>query len=174
MDDPIYIYILYLQVITCFFDNEKSYFLNQVIMPCHVQIETVRLYWLSYSLSLTTWGQFHQHSTCSFYVRKLFAQLFCAYILGLYFTGARLLAQKLSVEYWWNWHLTTNTNEDCQLNSWSQFYQHSTVSFCSCLFTRILMAYRVRARGATSGPQRAISQLEIRLFLTEIWPERPI
>ncbi len=39
----------------------------------------------------------------SFYVRKLQAQLFCAYILGLYFTGARLLAQKLHVEHWWNW-----------------------------------------------------------------------
>jgi hypothetical protein len=46
------------------------------------------------------WGQFHQHSTRSFYVRKLHAQLFCAYILGLYFTGARLLAQKLRVEHW--------------------------------------------------------------------------
>ncbi len=48
-------------------------------------------------------GQFHQHSTSSFYVRKLHAQLFCAYVLGLYFTGARLLAQKLHVECWWNW-----------------------------------------------------------------------
>jgi hypothetical protein len=45
-----------------------------------------------------TGGQFHQRSTYSFYVHKLQAQLFCAYILGLYFTGARLLAQKLHVE----------------------------------------------------------------------------
>ena len=29
---------------------------------------------------------------------------FCAYILGLYFTGVSLPAQKLSVECWWNWH----------------------------------------------------------------------
>jgi hypothetical protein len=43
------------------------------------------------------WGQFHQRSKHSFYVRKLRAQLFCAYVLGLYFTGARLLAQKLCV-----------------------------------------------------------------------------
>ncbi len=43
-------------------------------------------------------GQFHQCSTRSFYVCKLHAQLFCAYILGLYFTGARLLAQKWRVE----------------------------------------------------------------------------
>ncbi len=46
------------------------------------------------------WGQFHQRSIHSFYVRKLRVQLFCAYILGLYFTGARLLAQKLRVEPW--------------------------------------------------------------------------
>jgi hypothetical protein len=45
-------------------------------------------------------GQFHQCSTRSFYVRKLRTQLFCAYILGLYFTGARLVAQKLCVEHW--------------------------------------------------------------------------
>jgi hypothetical protein len=47
-----------------------------------------------------TRGQFHQRSTCIFYVRKLQAQLFCAYVLGLYFTGARLLEQKLRVERW--------------------------------------------------------------------------
>jgi hypothetical protein len=39
----------------------------------------------------------HKHS---FYVRKLRAQLFCASVLGLYLTGARLLAQKLRVECW--------------------------------------------------------------------------
>ncbi len=43
-------------------------------------------------------GQFHQHSTRSFYVRKLQAQLFCAYNLGLYFTGVNLPAQKLCVK----------------------------------------------------------------------------
>ncbi len=37
-----------------------------------------------------TLGQFHQRSTRSFYVRRLRAQLFCGYVLGLYFTGARL------------------------------------------------------------------------------------
>ncbi len=36
-------------------------------------------------------GQFHQLSTRSFYVCKLQMQHFCAYILGLYFTGTRLL-----------------------------------------------------------------------------------
>jgi hypothetical protein len=45
-----------------------------------------------------SWDQFHQHSTRSFYVRKLPVQLFCAYILGLYFTGVSLPAQNLRVE----------------------------------------------------------------------------
>jgi hypothetical protein len=44
----------------------------------------------------------------SFYVRKLRTQLFCAYVLGLYFTGVTLLAQKLCVERWWNWPLDAN------------------------------------------------------------------
>ncbi len=49
-------------------------------------------------LTTTSWSQFHQHSSCSFYVLKFRTQLFCAYVLGLYFTGARLLAQKLLIE----------------------------------------------------------------------------
>jgi hypothetical protein len=53
----------------------------------------------TFSLEVTC-GQFHQHSMRSFYIHKLHAQLFCAYVLGLYFTGARLLAQKLRVEHW--------------------------------------------------------------------------
>ncbi len=40
---------------------------------------------------------------CSFYVCKFQALLFCAYVLGLYFTGISLPAQKLRVEHWWNW-----------------------------------------------------------------------
>ncbi len=48
-------------------------------------------------------SQFHQRSMHSFYVRKLWAQLFCANLLGLYFTGARLGVQKLWEEHWWNY-----------------------------------------------------------------------
>jgi hypothetical protein len=48
--------------------------------------------------ALAARGQFHQCSTCSFYVRKFCAQLFCAYILGLYFTGARLLMHRMLVK----------------------------------------------------------------------------
>jgi hypothetical protein len=48
--------------------------------------------------NFSTGGQFHQRSTRSFYVRKFRAQLFCAYALGLYFTGISLPAQKLRVE----------------------------------------------------------------------------
>jgi hypothetical protein len=50
-----------------------------------------------------TKAQFHHCTTRSFYIRKLRTQLLCAYILGLHFTGARLMAQKLCVEHWWNW-----------------------------------------------------------------------
>ncbi len=74
------------------------------------QKHKIILDWYSKSKNLSstaTWGQFHQRSTLSFYVRELRAQLFCAYILGLYFTGARLLAQKLHIERWWNWPLET-------------------------------------------------------------------
>ncbi len=45
-------------------------------------------------------GSLGQHSTCSFYVGKFRPQLFCANVSGLYFTGARLLGQKLCVERW--------------------------------------------------------------------------
>jgi hypothetical protein len=34
-----------------------------------------------------------------------YVQLFCAYVLGLYFTGVSQPAQKLRVEHWWNWAL---------------------------------------------------------------------
>jgi hypothetical protein len=60
-------------------------------------------------------GQFHQRSTCSFYVCKFCVQLFCAYILGWYFTGARLLTQRLSLERWWKWPL---------VSSLPTFYEH--------------------------------------------------
>ncbi len=44
-------------------------------------------------------GQFHQHSMRSFCICKLCEQLFCAYTLGLYFTGISLPAQKLLIEH---------------------------------------------------------------------------
>ncbi len=62
------------------------------------------------SITSNTWDKFHQCSMRSFYVCKLRAQLFCAYILGLYFTGARLLMQKMRVEHWWNWTLGGKKN----------------------------------------------------------------
>jgi hypothetical protein len=45
-------------------------------------------------------GLFHQRSMLSFYTRKLQAQVFCALVLGLYITGAKLLAQKLRIVRW--------------------------------------------------------------------------
>jgi hypothetical protein len=72
------------------------------LLICHMTVPAINTY-LRHLISLSVnrgrkeilereWGQFHQRSMCSFYVCKLRAQLFCAYVLGLYFTGARLLA----------------------------------------------------------------------------------
>ncbi len=44
---------------------------------------------------IDAWGQFHHYSTCSFYIGKLRTQLFCAYIFGLYFTGAKAAHRRL-------------------------------------------------------------------------------
>ncbi len=69
--------------------------------------------WKSYTQNvdeIDSWGQFHQRSTRSFYICKLCVELFCAHILGLYFTGARLLAHKLHLERWWNWLLVSLTS----------------------------------------------------------------
>ncbi len=40
---------------------------------------------------------------------------FCAYILGLYFTGVSLPAQKLCVEQWWNWALESYIFKDLKI-----------------------------------------------------------
>jgi hypothetical protein len=69
--------------------NANAPFVDQVNDDCHEL--SVRF--------LSTKGQFHQCSMRSFYVCKFCMQLFCAYILGLHFSGARLLAQKLRVEH---------------------------------------------------------------------------
>ncbi len=88
--------------------------LEPVVAEVHVQRPTVdypkkcsfeNKFLSIYQFHLFIRGQFHQRSTRSLYVHKFLEQLFCAYILGLYFTGARLLAQKLRVECWWNWAL---------------------------------------------------------------------
>jgi hypothetical protein len=62
---------------------------------------------------------------CSFYVRKLRAQLFCAYILGLYFTGARLLALKLHIERWWNSAWVSIYNFNYLTNKFSDLFENA-------------------------------------------------
>ncbi len=52
--------------------------------------------------------QFHQYFSSSFFVWKFFAQLLCAYKLGLQFFGERILVQKLLIKCWWNWHQEPN------------------------------------------------------------------
>ncbi len=44
----------------------------------------------------------------------------CTYILGLYFFSARILAQKLHVECWWNWHLESISPTFYERN-WANF-----------------------------------------------------
>jgi len=50
-------------------------------------------------------SQFHQHCTRAFFVRKAIKQLLSSYILALQFFGARILAKKVWVKSWRNWHL---------------------------------------------------------------------
>ena len=57
---------------------------------------------------LNNWGQFHQHLTSSFCADNLAPKIFCAGSLALWVFGARILAQKLLVKCWWNWHLVNN------------------------------------------------------------------
>ncbi len=40
----------------------------------------------------------------AFSYKSFFVQLLCAYNLGLYFFGERILAQKLLIKCWRNWH----------------------------------------------------------------------
>jgi len=42
-------------------------------------------------------------------IPKFFAQLLSAYNLGLQFFGKRILAQKLLIKCWWNWHQIGNS-----------------------------------------------------------------
>ena len=49
--------------------------------------------------------QFHQHFTRIFYIQMWFAQLLCAYKMGLLLFGKRKSAQKLLIKCWWNWLL---------------------------------------------------------------------
>jgi len=44
-------------------------------------------------------GQFHQHFTCTFFIRKCFRQLFSRHSLALKNFGAKISAQKLLVKY---------------------------------------------------------------------------
>ncbi len=56
-------------------------------------------------LTSTTYGQFHQHYTCSFFEQKFCARLCPTNILGMYFLGARMSTQSLLLKCWWIWHL---------------------------------------------------------------------
>ena len=53
----------------------------------------------------TFWCQFHQYFTSSICLQKCFAQLYCAYNLGLYFFFERKSVQKQLEKCWWSWLL---------------------------------------------------------------------
>ncbi len=80
-----------------------------------------------------TRSQFGQHFARNFFVRKLRTQLFCAYVLGLYFTGVSLPAQKLRVERWWN-----QAKESIWPTFWAQLFR----TFCVHLIYRFVLLWR--------------------------------
>jgi hypothetical protein len=55
-----------------------------------------------------TYGQFHQHFMHGLYHMKVLY----ATSLHLYFYGAKILAQKLLLKCWWNWHRITKPASD--------------------------------------------------------------
>ncbi len=55
---------------------------------------------ISRTVYLKVCRQFHQHFARGFFLRKFRAQLFCTYILGLYFFSTRLPAQKMLFYCW--------------------------------------------------------------------------
>jgi hypothetical protein len=93
-------------VSSCIFSGNQSCLFTTIRHPGFFSIyPSVYLIFIYFLLTQTyhahthsLWGQFHQHSLRSFYIRKLRAQIFCAYILGLCFTGVSLPAQKLRIE----------------------------------------------------------------------------
>ncbi len=48
--------------------------------------------------------QFHQHFTSTFLVQKYLEQIFFTFCFCLHFFGKIILAQKLLIKCWWNWH----------------------------------------------------------------------
>ncbi len=57
-------------------------------------------------------SQFHQYFMSSFFKQKFFVQLLYAYNLRSYFFGKRILAQKLLIKCWWNWHQLIRAHPD--------------------------------------------------------------
>jgi hypothetical protein len=80
------------------FPSKKNLLLFAHLSGCSFEVKVDHKNNSAKHFSVEKRGQFHQYSTCSFYIRKLLAQLFCAYVLGLYFTGVSLPAQKMWVE----------------------------------------------------------------------------
>ena len=54
---------------------------------------------------VTSWSQLHQHFTSTFCTNILAPKNYKAKLQAQKVFGARILAQKLLVKCWWNWHL---------------------------------------------------------------------
>ncbi len=89
------------------------------------------------------------------------SSFFCDYILGLYFTGARLLAQKLRVERWWNWPQM----ETCWLSILPNgFFRSTLIKRWRVSFTSWRLIF---ASNKSSAPHLYI--IEIRLTNNQGW-----
>ncbi len=76
-------------------------------------------------------GQFHQNHRSGFFRTKVFfVQLFCAYILGLYFLV-------------WKYRDKSCSYNVGEIDSRAQFHQHSTATKAASRFTLILLTHIV-------------------------------
>jgi len=65
-----------------------------------------------FMLTLVTFGQFHQHFTREFLVRKCFTQLFSTYMQLEKSCWKDFRTKNACIKCWWNWYLFSNVNRD--------------------------------------------------------------
>jgi len=121
-----------------FYSSPFCYFLSSVHKNC--------LEW--YSIDIFCWrqkqwkggpsSQFHQHFTCTFFIRKCFAQLFSSYVLALakgFRQNKHFRTKNLSVKCWWNWPQT----------------EHQSWLFFKCQSKKVRWNIKNRAEISSSG-----------------------
>ncbi len=78
---------------------------------------------------ISSWGQFHQHFTRTFFVWKQIAQLVSNYSLALWLFVKRILAKKARVKCLWNWPLVI-----FRLSEWGNIKSFQPLYFSSSPF----------------------------------------